>query len=260
MDSNDPGAAAEILKLAFGESSDEEDSQFLLPPPVPPSAAWDPIVKINGLWLCRHFLSPSQQLDLLSAIDAEGWFSTASHNQAMRFGNLPDWAVQLSDSIKEAVVLGNRIYGSEHCAENILSASTSPSISPIFPRELLNRELLFDQLIVNSYQPGEGICAHVDLLRFEDGIAIVSLESPCVMHFSRAAQKHEGLDMPTKEEDEAAVGVLLTPGSLVVMSGEARYLWKHEINRKPGFQVWLGEELVQSRRISITLRKLCSAV
>ncbi|KAF2539753.1 hypothetical protein F2Q68_00018627 [Brassica cretica] len=93
----------------------------------------------------------------------------------------------------------------------------------------------------------KGICAHVDLLRFEDGIAIVSLESPCVMRFS-PAEKGEGED----------VDVLLSPGSLILMSGEARYRWKHEINRKQiGFQVWEGEEIDQKRRISITLRKLC---
>lgn len=95
----------------------------------------------------------------------------------------------------------------------------------------------------------QGICAHVDLMRFEDGIAIVSLESSCVMHFTRVEEG--GSDNTTK------VPILLTPGSLVIMSGEARYLWKHEINRKPGFQMWEGQELMQERRISITLRKLC---
>ncbi|KAL2945422.1 Uncharacterized protein RDABS01_006180 [Bienertia sinuspersici] len=96
----------------------------------------------------------------------------------------------------------------------------------------------------------QGICAHVDLMRFEDGIAIVSLESPCVMHFS-----------PTDGDGEVPVAmkipVYLTPGSLVIMWGDARYKWKHEINRKPGFQVWEGQELNQQKRTSITLRKLC---
>lgn len=101
----------------------------------------------------------------------------------------------------------------------------------------------------------QGICAHVDLMRFDDGIAIVSLESPCVMHFTPASSNIQ----EEKENDghpEHKVPVYLNPGSLVVMSGEARYSWKHEINRKPGFQVWDGEELEQKRRISITLRKV----
>lgn len=85
-------------------------------------------------------------------------------------------------------------------------------------------------------------------MRFEDGIAIVSLESECIMHFSREAS--------AKVSPSSKVPVYLTPGSLVLMSGEARYLWKHEINRKPGIQVWEGRELKQERRTSITLRKL----
>lgn len=86
-------------------------------------------------------------------------------------------------------------------------------------------------------------------MRFEDGIAIVSLESSCVMHFSSI----EGTD---SDIARTKVPVYLTPGSLVLMSGEARYQWKHEINRKPGFQKWEGEDIDQKRRTSVTLRKL----
>lgn len=65
-----------------------------------------------------------------------------------------------------------------------------------------------------------------------------------------------------KDEEDAKsstkmIPVLLTPGSLVLMWGEARYLWKHQINRKPGYQKLDGEEIEQRRRTSITLRKLC---
>ncbi|KAK4763242.1 hypothetical protein SAY86_009010 [Trapa natans] len=99
-------------------------------------------------------------------------------------------------------------------------------------------------------------------MRFDDGIAIVSLQSPCVMHFIPASSNGT-----QEEEDEenyehpvgSKVPVYLNPGSLVIMAGEARYCWKHEINRKPGFQVWDGREIEQKRRISITLRKLVQA-
>ena len=46
------------------------------------------------------------------------------------------------------------------------------------------RTPLYDSLAVNSYESGEGICPHVDLLRYEDGIAIVSLLSAVNMEFS----------------------------------------------------------------------------
>lgn len=67
---------------------------------------------------------------------------------------------------------------------------------------------LFDQLIVNRYQPGEGITPHIDLARFEDGIAIVSLGSAAVMQFTL-----DGLIEP----------VLLSPGDVLLLCSDARW-------------------------------------
>ncbi|KAH7655015.1 tRNA (carboxymethyluridine(34)-5-O)-methyltransferase protein [Dioscorea alata] len=127
---------------------------------------WESICEVNGLWLCREFLSENEQHWLLSSIRQEGWFNGGSFNQAMRFGEIPEWAKELAGFVREAVCFS--------------TVEDQP-----LPSDLLWREPLFDQLIVNVYEPGEGICAHVDLMRFDDGIAIVSLESTCVMHFTR---------------------------------------------------------------------------
>ncbi|OAY82433.1 Uncharacterized protein P8A3.02c [Ananas comosus] len=173
--------------------------------------------------------------------------SPSAADSAMRFGDFPEWATELTSLVREAV-----------CVSEI-SSRADQEACPL-PLDLLWREPLFDQLIANVYKPGEGICAHVDLMRFEDGIAIVSLESPCIMHFTRPTTDMEVGTTATLEEDRELtkrVPVLLTPGSLVLMSGEVRYLWKHEINRKPGNQVWEGKEIQQGRRTSVTLRKLC---
>jgi alkylated DNA repair dioxygenase AlkB len=110
----------------------------------------------------------------------------------------------------------------------------------------------------------QGICAHVDLLQFEDGIAILSLESSCVMHFARLPegssrcqydyQARDPKEFPSTGEEK--IPVLLEPGDLILLSGEARYDWTHEINRSEDSQVWGGETITQSRRTSVTLRKL----
>ncbi|KAL3517454.1 hypothetical protein ACH5RR_020043 [Cinchona calisaya] len=254
-----------LLKDAFGESSDSDGDEKAreneLEDPNSRSIFggtpnWEKISQINGLWLCRDFLSPDQQSSLLSSIHKEGWFSEeASGNQAMRFGDLPQWAIELSNSIREAVFFSH--YLSE--STNLTICDNGKADCP-FPSELLWREPLFDQLITNTYQPGEGICAHVDLMRFQDGIAIISLESSCVMHFSRVEDELSEPGEKDRRENNnpsAKIPVLLTEGSLVLMWGEARYLWKHEINRKPGFQKWKGQEIDQRKRTSITLRKLC---
>ncbi|XP_041993209.1 uncharacterized protein LOC121743886 [Salvia splendens] len=253
-------AAAEVkamLKEAFGDSSSESDGEpsrgmrrrarisdsideIARPLSIfGDSHTWEQINEINGLWICREFLSADQQSSLLSSLEQGGYLAEGSLNQAMRFGDLPPWALELSQIVRENILFstgffesGDRMHrkNEEEC---------------LFPSQLLWREPLFNQLIVNIYQPGEGIGAHVDLMRFEDGIAIVSLESACVMRFSPV------------EASSDSVELLLSPGSLVLMWGEARYLWKHEINRKPGFQIWQGQEIHQESRTSITLRRLC---
>lgn len=54
------------------------------------------------------------------------------------------------------------------------------------------------------------------------------------------------------------VDVLLNPGDLIIAYGPARYNWTHEINRGKDGQLWNGQLIAQRRRVSVTLRKLCS--
>ncbi|XP_073314693.1 alkylated DNA repair protein ALKBH8 homolog [Primulina huaijiensis] len=261
----------EILREAFGDSSSDVDSdssyerreRLQFGDPIDEiaktqsifgeSCCWEPITGINGLWICRGFLSPDQQSSLLSALEKEGYFAEASHNQAMRFGDLPCWAIELSYNIRENV----RFSGCVPEYTDSITVDENEKICP-FPLDMLWREPLFNQLIVNIYQPGEGICAHIDLMRFEDGIAIISLESSCVMHFTRVECETSHIEKMNEGcTSLSRIPVLLVPGSLVLMWGEARYLWKHQINRKPGFQLWEGQEIEQKRRTSVTLRRFC---
>lgn len=188
------------------------------------------------------------------------------------------------------------------------SGAREDSSSGPFPRALLARRPLFNQMIANWYAPSEGIRAHVDLLRFDDGIAILSLLSPCVMSFARAS--HPGPcpytscttagNAPLSSEKTAAQGTptqstsqapgqqaaelnaareatdsqvpslcragehegqaLLQPGDLLLLWGEARYMWSHAILRDGQHQYWAGGRIPCKERISITLRKLVPEV
>ncbi|KAG1365225.1 alkylated DNA repair protein ALKBH8 [Cocos nucifera] len=254
MEEDDTEIQRRVLEEAFGESSDDDGpAHSAADPSLSRQPIWESVDGIKGLWLCRDFLSIKQQSLLLSAIEREGWFSDSSHNQAMRFGDLPEWATELTRLVCEAVCLGQVSF--EASRESTFEDQDAEETCPL-PLNLLWREPLFDQLIANVYEPGEGICAHVDLMRFEDGIAIVSLESACVMHFTQSKGGDGNAELLQGEE---RIPILLSPGSLILMSGEARYLWKHEINRKPGYQLWEGKEIYQQRRTSVTLRKLCKS-
>lgn len=69
--------------------------------------------------------------------------------QAMRFGDLPKWALELSKLVHSAVCTGHIKTGSD-----MNLSSENPQNEPL-PFELLWREPLFDQLIANVYKPGE---------------------------------------------------------------------------------------------------------
>ncbi|KAG6544080.1 hypothetical protein Mapa_014497 [Marchantia paleacea] len=298
-ETTDTDRHAELFSSVFGDtdSDDDDDDVFGSEDELAEewesnrSHQWLKVDGVEGLWHCSQFLSAQQQDSLTKAIAAEGWLSHPQQNQAMRFGDLPEWAHDLCGLICSSI----RAYRSgtefQH-SEGKIEGTVAP-----LPRQILEREPLFDQMIANSYQPGEGIRAHVDLMRFEDGIAIVSLLSTCIMtfallgdsaHISEEVNMSEQLeiDLPVdgishsspclslseqrqqekvsfvRERDKRSglakkVDLLLKPGDLIVIYGPARYLWTHEIDRSKDEQVWLGQKIEQQQRISVTLRKLC---
>ena len=93
----------------------------------------------------------------------------------------------------------------------------------------------------NEYLPGQGISPHVDCVPcFGGTIASVSFLSPCLMSF----------DCPGRE---AAAEADLVPGSVLVLSGEARLDWRHGIPPRLSDRVG-GILRPRGRRISATFR------
>lgn len=98
----------------------------------------------------------------------------------------------------------------------------------------------------------------MDLLgRYGDGIIGVSLNSGTVMSFLRVLdEKGEGKGKQEGREER----VYLPAGSVIVLTGEARYEWTHGIAKRTVDVVeGLGgviEEIERGERISITFRWL----
>ncbi|XP_049544781.1 alkylated DNA repair protein alkB homolog 8 [Anopheles darlingi] len=106
-----------------------------------------------------------------------------------------------------------------------------------------------DQLTVNQYEPGQGIPAHVDThSAFEDPILSLSLGSDIVMEFKHVATGRQAfVDLPAR--------------SLLIISGESRYVWTHGITPRKLDTILVpnGNGLTirkRQRRISLTFRKL----
>lgn len=110
-------------------------------------------------------------------------------------------------------------------------------------------EQMPNQVIVNEYQPGQGILAHIDHPTiFGDTICSLSLGSPCVMNFTYKLNK---------------IQILLEPRSLLILTGAARYQWKHAIAARKidKYEMQNGLLIIQrKRRISLTFRNFIQKI
>ena len=135
-----------------------------------------------------------------------------------------------------------------------VNKQASPTDFPPRCKHIVERPELvqfgFNQLTVNEYLAGIGIASHCDThSAFTDCIAVVSLVSDITMDF-------------ISHDSTKKVHVVIPRRSLMLMTGEARYGWRHGIasrksDRNP--QTGLLEE--RQRRVSLTFRnctkKMC---
>ena len=181
--------------------------------------------EISGLTYTPDFITPTEEQELLQTIDAQPWLTDLKRrvqhygwkydytarrvDETMRLGHLPEWLMALCQRLEQQ---GH------------------------FPK-------LPDQVIINEYQPGQGIAPHIDCVPcFEETIASLSLGSPCVMDFTHAN---------TGEKTSR----LLEPRSLLLISGDARYQWKHGIAARKSDK-HNGQIIPRGRRVSLTFRNL----
>ena len=183
----------------------------------------DAELPIPGLRYCAAYLAETDQQDLLAIIDRQPWnvelrrrvqhygyrydYKARKVDPSMYLGPLPDWAEALA--------------------------------------RRLHREGWFpvpaDQLIVNEYEPGQGISRHVDCVPcFDHTIASISLGSSCVMEMSNGKE---------------TVPLLLEPRSIVIMKDEARYRWTHAVPARKSDR-YGGRTIPRGRRVSLTFRKV----
>jgi len=180
---------------------------------------------ISGLTYINNILTPHSAQELITQIDKQSWRSDLKR-RVQHYGYIYDYKRRTVD---RDMYLGELPNWSEPFI-NILMTHKDFAIRP-------------DQMIINEYEPGQGIAHHIDCEPcFGDVIASFSLNSTCIMSFIHAESNHE-------QE------LLLEPNSLLIMRGEARYNWKHGIPARKA-DVYNGKRYTRERRISITFRKV----
>ena len=182
---------------------------------------------VPGLDYIAVYLDPHQQAALLNTIDRQSWLDDL-RRRVQHYGYRYDYARR---RVYRELFLGPLPAWGADLAERLRRDGHAP------------RPL--NQLIVNEYLPGQGISPHVDCIPcFHDTILSISLGSSCVMTLSR-------------RDGSGRVDRLLEPGSLLVMTGEARYEMRHGIVARKT-DTYGGDRLVRGRRVSLTFRTVLS--
>lgn len=178
---------------------------------------------VAGLKYVPEYAAGPAETALLAAVDAEPWrddlkrrvqhygyrydYTARTVDPSMYLGPLPEWAQPLAARL---------------VADGYMAAEP-------------------DQVIVNEYEPGQGINAHVDCVPcFGPVVCSLTLGSQCVMEL-------------TAVESGEVESLLLERGSLLVLSGDARYNWRHGIRGRKTDKV-SEQVLARGRRVSLTFR------
>ena len=176
---------------------------------------------ISGIQYVPQYIDERTQAQLLGAVDQQPWQLSARHRVQVygyHYNHRQRAAYRIGDLPPWAATLAAQLHDDGLIA-------TMPN-----------------QLVANDYEPGIGIFDHVDQAVFGNVVISVSLGSTCIMRFTKAAP-------------EASREILLEPRSALVLSGEARWDWKHGIPARSRDLV-NGREYVRSRRVSLTFRAI----
>src|SRR5947209_1300941 len=127
-------------------------------------------MSIEGLQYVPGFLTTSGEVELLAAIDREAWL-TDLKRRVQHYGYRYDYKARRVDA---SMRLGELPLWVRATAERLVTNSCLPAAP--------------DQMIVNEYEPGQGISPHVDCEPcFGAVICSLSLGSQCLMDFSEVS-------------------------------------------------------------------------
>lgn len=106
-------------------------------------------------------------------------------------------------------------------------------------KKLNIKQVEFNQLIINKYEPGQGISKHTDANDYGPIIGCYTIGGGAIMKFTK----------------DKSFNVYTKPNSLYIMTGESRYEWKHEMPSTKTDNVE-GKCIKRDIRISITFRNV----
>lgn len=182
--------------------------------------------KHNGLIYLPNFISNEESSKLISYIENQQW-SAELNRRVQHYGYRYDYKSRNLDVSSEVLEIEQPFIG-------LLDTLT-------YELNELGLKSRPNQIIVNEYEIGQGITWHIDSEKsFDDNIFIISLLSDCLMKLENKNTKDK-------------LDVLLKKNSLLCLTKESRYDWKHTIPNTKSF-VFNGKKFTRARRLSLTCR------
>lgn len=182
---------------------------------------------VPGMHYLSSFLTPDEEAAFIRHIDE----------------NEDAWLTDLSRRVQH---YGWRYDYSERTISADMRIGPLPNWLQTLAQRLFDETGYFDrppeQVIVNEYEPGQGIAMHTDHSGFGPAVAMVSLGDEWQMDFSSSG----GDGAETKSHR------MLERGSALILTGEARRNWRHGIAKRK--TEGPGRERNRKRRLSLTFR------
>ncbi|USX25371.1 alpha-ketoglutarate-dependent dioxygenase AlkB [Oxalobacteraceae bacterium OTU3CINTB1] len=177
----------------------------------------------SGLTIIPAFLEPDEEFALLEVIDSNLWDASMAR-RVQHYGWRYDYKARRVDP---SAYMGPLPSWAQVIAQRLYEEGLVPEVP--------------DQVIVNEYTGGQGISKHIDCPScFSGPVVTISLRETWEMVFSR---KLKGEEQKYRQ--------MLPRGSAVILAGEARSKWSHEIAKKRA-----DAGVIRGRRVSVTFRKV----
>lgn len=195
---------------------------------VMPKAVCKEVPEISGLYYCPNFLSNEQVANIKNDLkNSTKWTGVTANPQSRKviqygynysYGGGP---LETTDPIPPLYSLFDDL------------GSVDPELHKVLADWHPN------QLIINRYIPGQGISAHTDHVRqFGPIVVCITVGSGIEMEFTKGTEK---------------INFYVEPNSLYIMSGDARYKWRHAILPRKTDTV-KGKTIQRGIRDSLTYR------
>ncbi|KAL1932077.1 hypothetical protein VTP01DRAFT_9133 [Rhizomucor pusillus] len=187
--------------------------------------------QIPGLTLIEEFVTPEEEASLVEAVDQKQWAGLGIppnpelKRRTQQYGHLFSYRYR-----KVLEDLGPFPEFANPLVDRIMDMHLMPNTP--------------NHLLVNEYNAGQGIMPHTDApALFGPVILSLSLLSPCIMKF-------------THVETEESSDICLPRRSMLVMSEDCRYKYKHSISKDLVETLPNGETIERDRRVSFTFREI----